>query len=473
MKFFSSTKIKLLLILIGTVITTFMSSQNYFNSAYSRYGLGLLEAPGTFTHFGMGGLNTAVSDPFVINFSNPGSYSFMDMTTLQVSGKGGTSTLYTKDASAKESGGQINELGLALKKPGGKWAFVAGITPYSKIDYAFNSKEIINDSLTSNYRYGGNGGLNKATLGTSRLFKFGFHKMEKDSLGRSLTDSTFRTLHQISIGGNFNYVFGNFSKSDSVLFDINQIYSTVKHVNIWTKGVVLEAGLLYKVNLSTRRDDQKRIIGGTLLQLGLDYTLNSKLSTSYSELLSNMVIINGSQASFKDTVRSIENEKGKLKIPQRISVGAAIKMYNVRLGTLMVGLDYRTQDWSKYQLNTASDIQLDNGLKSTTALSFGLEYKPAMDKKTDFLRRLTYRAGYRTSESALFLNETQVIQQGVSAGLSIPVIKSSSKLHIGAEYGTNGTTDSGLVKENYLNIQVGLTLTPSTFDRWFRQTKYD
>jgi hypothetical protein len=471
MKFFFSTKIKLLLLLSSTFLMSFLSAQNNFNSAYSRYGLGLLEAPGTFSHFGMGGLNTAISDPFVINFSNPGSYSFLDMTTLQVSGKGGSSTLDTKDATSKESGGQINELGLGFKKPGGKWAFVVGVTPYSKIDYRFTSTKEINDSLTSKFTYDGAGGLNKAVLGSSRLFKFGLHKANSDSLSKTRSDSTNRMVHQLAIGANLNYVFGNINRESVVSFSTTPFLNTYNVMNVWARGFFYEVGLLYKVNLTTKRDDQKRIVGGTLLQLGADYVLDARLSSSFTELSTSIGNISGKVVS--DTVQFIENEKGKLKIPQRISVGAALKMYNIRTGTLTVGLDYRTQDWSKYQLNTASDAQLDKGLKSTTALSFGLEYKPSMDQKTDFLHRITYRAGYRTSESALYINETQVIQKGVSAGITIPVIKSSSKFHIGAEYGTNGTIENGLVKETYLNFQVGLTLTPSAFDRWFRQTKYD
>ena len=134
MKFFYSTIIKLLPLCIGMFLMSSLSSQNYFNSAYSRYGLGLLESPGTFTHFGMGGLNTAVSDPFVINFSNPASYSFLDLTTLQVSGKGGFSKLSTTNESASSSGGQINELGLGFKKPSSKWGIVIGVPPFAKID---------------------------------------------------------------------------------------------------------------------------------------------------------------------------------------------------------------------------------------------------------------------------------------------------------------------------------------------------
>jgi hypothetical protein len=53
------------------------------------------------------------------------------------------------------------------------------------------------------------------------------------------------------------------------------------------------------------------------------------------------------------------------------------------------------------------------------------------------------------------------------------MIRSLSKVHLGVEWGTRGTTDAGLVEENYLGFMVGFSLSPSSFDRWFRQVKYD
>ncbi len=472
MKFFYSTIIKLLPICIGMFLMSPLSSQNYFNSAYSRYGLGLLESPGTFTHFGMGGLNTAVSDPFVINFSNPASYSFLDLTTLQVSGKGGFSKLSTTNESASSSGGQINELGLGFKKPSSKWGIVIGVTPYSKIDYSFSSSSALNDSIKANYNYSGSGGLNRAILGTSRLFRFGYHKSETDTVKNTKVDSAIHVLHQLAFGANLNYVFGNLTRNSTVSFNINPFFATHDDVNVWARGFIFETGFLYKVNVRTRRDEQKRIIGGTVLQLGADYMLNSNLTSNFTNLIISVDTL-GTNYAPRDTIEFINNEKGKLKIPQRISLGMAIKMFNKKLGTLTVGFDYRMQDWSKYYLNTASDANLDDGMKSSNSWSLGLEYKPTMDLRTDFFHRLNYRAGIRSTQSSLYINETRVLQQGISAGITIPIIKSASKFHIGAEYGVNGTTENSLVKENYLNIQVGLTLTPSAFDRWFRQVKYD
>jgi hypothetical protein len=84
-----------------------------------------------------------------------------------------------------------------------------------------------------------------------------------------------------------------------------------------------------------------------------------------------------------------------------------------------------------------------------------------------------YRAGFRSYETPLELNDTRILQSGITAGISIPIIKSLSKLHLGAEFGNTGTTANGLVREKYIAIMAGVSLSPSVFDRWFVQTKYD
>jgi len=139
----------------------------------------------------------------------------------------------------------------------------------------------------------------------------------------------------------------------------------------------------------------------------------------------------------------------------------------------VVAGEYKIQDWSKYRLEMAEDVNLDNGLNASSGWAAGIEYKPTTDVSNSFFNRLYYRAGYRSLQSELTINNTRVDQHATTAGLTIPMVRSQSKVHLGVEWGTRGTTDNDLVQENYLGFMVGFSLSPSAFDRWFRQVKYD
>jgi hypothetical protein len=469
MKFFASI-VHSAFILVSLLVAAHTTlAQSNPNSVYSRFGLGLLESPGNVVHFGMGGLTVAMSDPISLNLASPGSYSFLEATNLQATVKGFYTNTSDGTNTSNYLNGQIHELSMGFKKPGSKWGIAMGLTPYSSVDYHFMSKDTLSDTLTATYNYTGKGGLNKFTIGTSRVFRFG-GLLRSDSL-RARSDSSQSRIHQISVGANMNYIFGNITRENVAAFNQSEHYSTVNNVNLWAKGLAFEVGLQYKVNLTTRRDQQRRIIGGSALQLGLVYSLESNLLAEYTELITAIRILG--TTALRDTSHFLDAERGRLILPQKIQAGIAYKLYNKNWGTLLLGADYKVQDWSFYRLNIADDANLDSGLQSASSLAVGADFKPTTDASNNFFNRLNYRAGYRVYHSELVLNNTRIEQRGITAGLTIPMIRSQSKIHLGAEFGTRGTLANGLVREDYIAFMVGFSLSPSTFDRWFRQVKYD
>lgn len=459
MKFFASIINYLCICTFLLAGSNDISGQYNPNSVYSRFGLGMIDNPGNVVHFGMGGITTPVSDPVALNLSNPASYSFLEVTNLQTTVKGAHISSTGATAATNYLNGQIHELSMGFKKPTSKWGIAMGITPYSSVDYRFSSKDTLSDTLTATYNYTGRGGINRATLGVSRVFKLGGQ------------DSVSRRVHQISIGLNGNYLFGNIVRENVAAFNQSEHYTTVENHNLWVKGLSWEAGLQYKVNLTTRRDPQNRIVGGSALQLGLTYSLNTDLSAEYTELLYSIRFI--SNIAFRDTARFLDALDGRLIIPQKIQAGAAYKVYHKKWGSFLLAGEYKLQDWSLYRLELAEDVNLDEGLNASQAWAAGLEYKPATDANNNFFNRLNYRVGYRSYASELTLNNTRIVQEATSAGVSVPFVRSQSKFHIGAEWGTRGTQEAGLVEEKYFGFMVGLSLSPSSFDRWFRQVKYD
>ena len=82
---------------------------------------------------------------------------------------------------------------------------------------------------------------------------------------------------------------------------------------------------------------------------------------------------------------------------------------------------------------------------------------------------MTYRAGIRYEDTGIMIRNESINDFGISFGLGLPVGRSLSNLNVGFEFGKRGTTDSGLIKENYANFHISLSLN----DKWFIKRKYN
>jgi hypothetical protein len=442
-------------------------AQSNPNSIYSRFGLGWMDNHSPIAQFGMGGSHQAIADGSTINLHNPAASAFLDQTCLQISARGGYTTASNQWERSSYGDGQIHEMSMGFKKPSGKWSFVFGLSPYSRVGYTLSYKDTLSDTLIAAYKYKGNGGLSRTTFGMSRQFRFTTGIKKSDDGSR---DSSHLRAHQLALGCNLNYLFGNISRENQVIFNNTENYATLHKVNLWTQGLSLDIGVHYRVALWTVRDEKKRMKGGGVLQLGATYSQQSNLYAEYSESLTSLRVF--SSATLKDTALHVETT-GRLKIPKKIALGAALRLWGRDWGSLILSGDFILQNWADYRLDLTTDAQLDNGLHQSTSQHFGLEFRPAAERSTGFLAKGQYRFGYRRSTTPLRLSGNNILQTGYSAGWSMPILNTSSKIHIGAEYCITGTTAAGLVQENYLQMAIGVSLSPSIFDRWFRQIKYD
>jgi len=325
MKFlFSTINNRSIALLFGVAFCAISAFGQSPFSAYSRFGIGTPARPGSMTHFGMGGVSTPITDGTLINFSNPASYSFCSLTTLQVNATGSSITATSTDASTSYNYGQVNELGMLFKKPGSRWAFAAGLSPYSLINYNFRESENLNDSAKVNKIYNGSGGLNKATIGTSRFFTFYKTIIRKDRLNQK--DTTIKVpVHQISVGANVNVLFGTLQRENLAEFQSSTTYNTKQISKLNNKGILFDIGLLYRARLA-KKEESGRIIGESHLYVGLDYNMQTKLRSVFNENYTRYVYSNGVAVNGGETYTS-EEVIGKMTIPQRISLGVAFNVY--------------------------------------------------------------------------------------------------------------------------------------------------
>ena len=84
------------------------------------------------------------------------------------------------------------------------------------------------------------------------------------------------------------------------------------------------------------------------------------------------------------------------------------------------------------------------------------------------MSRVVYRVGARLEHTGLEVKNQAVEDFGITFGIGLPM-NVLSKINIGVEIGQLGTTDAGLIKENYTNIMLSFSLS----DIWFIKRKYD
>jgi hypothetical protein len=80
---------------------------------------------------------------------------------------------------------------------------------------------------------------------------------------------------------------------------------------------------------------------------------------------------------------------------------------------------------------------------------------------------VAYRAGFNYKKLGLVIRDTEINEYGISFGVSLPIGLRLSNVNLGFEIGKRGTTDNNLVKENFYNFRLSLSLN----DKWFKKQK--
>ena len=149
--------------------------------------------------------------------------------------------------------------------------------------------------------------------------------------------------------------------------------------------------------------------------------------------------------------------------PSQLSLGAGIG----KPKTWFVGLEYVNQKTSNLTNRT---FELEN-ITYTDAAKYkiGGFYIPKYNSLTSYYKRIVYRAGIRFEETGINLKGQDITEFGISFGVGIPVGRLFSNVNVGFEIGKRGTTDFGLIQENFFNTFISLSFN----DRWFDKRYLD
>lgn len=448
--FFTTLAPKLLSFVFVLVLGLTTQAQETGISPYSRLGLGDLNNGHSPAYNTMGGASVSLSDFNLLNISNPASYSSLlqHMPVFEVDGS--TQLLNLKSASGSGSLTATTFTKLAIGIPVNKRLGVSlGIMPFTTTGYDITS---VNDEPgigKTSYSFTGKGGINKVFLGA------GYSLIDRDSVN-------------LSIGLNFSFLFGNIEKARRVEYpDDDVALNSLLRQKTGHNGFNFDIGLLYK----------QRVSSTLSYSFGASLTTGTSLNANREEIRANYTNFSSNEI-IRDTISYLANNSGKVTLPLSLKVGASVKLNN----NLDLAVQYQQQDWSKFDesFNVSS---VEDSLASSSTFSFGLRYTPSdVFSTAKYYERIQYRVGVRYGNTPLQFNNTQITEFGTSFGLGLPIRKSAtsknqfrslSMINIGVDFGKRGTTDNGLIQENFTHIYFGISIMPQARNRWFVKRKFN
>lgn len=422
----------LVLFFVGGKVYSQESTGNVF-SPYSLYGIGAFDGDGTTSTQSMAGVGVATRDPFNANTVNPASFSVAMSQTMLFSFGGKGTNQYLKSSTGKTSHNNFNMNDVAAVFPiAKKIGFGFSYQPYTSVGYSISlldkSSDVASQIGSVKYNYAGNGGI--------ALIKAG--------LG-------WEVAKGLSIGANFNYYFG----------DINRLYQTIIVPFIPNTGT-------YK-SVQGSVTNVYNVIGGEFgaqYDLKIRYDKHVTFGAVYKPRIKSEIDKTKYEYSvasgYPDSVRLVES-KEDFVMPTKFAFGVAY-----RTDKLTLALDYSYQNWGGAFAVNEDDIFR---LAKSQDLRLGFEYIPNRFDIRSTLKRWTYRAGIKVSNSYMAMNGKNLKDIAGTIGVGIPLQKNGfSAINVGAEVGTMGTVQNSLYKDIYFKVYIGVSLF--TKNEWFVRHRF-
>jgi len=415
-------------LLFVIILPAMVFGQISINSPYTRYGPGNLVENGLDPRTtAMGGIHYGLQRNDLINTANPASYAAFDSVSFIFDAGifGFISNLKTDELTDNGSFISLSHLtfGFSVTR---WWKTSLGIMPFSYTGYDIYNIEEFQDTMRVIYNYSGSGGFNQLYWGNG-----------------------FRLGNHFSIGFNLKYMFGNISRKRGVGFpDSLDMKNTHIISNIRPSDIYGEVGIQYKTDLPKNHF----LVAGAAF--GPQVEINSKATSLASTYFG---LINTSSLYY-DTIEFIPNAKGTWTLPVRIGAGVTAG----KQGKWLTGVDFLWQNWEKYEYYGQSD-----SLANRWTLAAGAEYIPD-GRSSNYLNRMAYRIGLHYGKTPLNLKEHHIDEIGITFGLGLPIKKSKSTMNLSASFGRKGTTQDGLIQENFIRFTLGVNVS----ENWFFKSKY-
>lgn len=419
--------------IIVVIATLFISisgfSQINNTSVYSFFGIGDKNNSATTEQLSMGGVGVAIGEAQRINLSNPAANSSLNFTNY-------TLALVSKNVWAEQNGKSQNAVATYISylamafNLGEKGGLSFGLLPNTSVGYNLFSADYNDDNEIIDVTY------YKGEGGTSRVF-----------LGVG-----YEVAKGLSLGGQVDYVFGKVE---------NSIVNQIKDVSLATKyetvsnisGFKFNAGFQYKTKIGDYLN----------LMAGGNFILENEIKSKEKEYLYSIDL--NSVGGSRDTILNNTNT-AYLKSPLKTAIGLGVGRDN----KWYAGVDYTFHGAESLNGSVYANPSLAH--ENYSKIAIGGFYTPKYNSILSYWNRVTYRAGFKYENSGLMIDSDndgldfeEIDDLGISFGIGLPVGKQLSNLNFGFEFGRRGSVEQNLVKEDYFNFRLSISLN----DKWFKK----
>lgn len=418
---------------LGVLCTFFIYTQAFPQSSastYSALGLGEFNYAGLTQNQGMGGLGISFGTGWGVNYMNPALstrntiFNFqaaLNYKRINVSSSVGKETI---------DGGGLSYVGLSFPVKSGKRTLGMGIGQISSVSYSILVKgDVTNSDFSSINRVEGEGGISEAYL------SYGFVLAKNLSLGihgSYLFGSTIRT-NQLALLDPEDTEFGS---------------QTEFYQRLTVSDITFKGGMHYYF----KAGDKSNIhVGATYHAFG---NINGKEFAKIADF---------GQASRPDSDGDIlsDNVKGTVFIPSNLGYGISYEKIN----KFVIGLEAQMQNFSQYRSFSGDQGELGD----TYRVAIGGQLIPNFSTVSNIFKRSTIRFGVEYQQTPFILNQTQINDIGINFGASVP-INSLSLMNFAVKFGSRGTLNNGLIKEDYFGVTLGFSLNDNT---WFYKRVFE
>jgi len=419
--------IKEIIVIAILLISAHSFSQATNSSPYSLFGIGEQVNLKSVEEIAMGQMGGALNSEYQLSFTNPASYSYLSWTTYVFAGGNKTNVVNDGNETQTSSAAALSYISLGIPIRGNQ-GLAFGLQLNTAVGYSLLGQTFDDDgTITEIDRYFGNGGTNRVFLGYGYKFPY-----------------------NISLGVEMAYIFGSIdnnvtNRRNNVQLATNQITDS----NV--KGTTLKLGAHYAPNISDKLK----------LKFGLAVDLESTLKENGDQILYTSINIADGVGSPIDTLNT-SSITATIKSPLKTVISAGIGQEN----KWFFGGEYTFQKPLEFSGGAYDDIDFYY-YGDYSNISVGGFFIPKMNSLSNYFERVTYRAGVNYKKTGLIVNNTEINQYGISFGVGLPMGLKLSNVNLGFEMGKRGTTDNGLIEENFYNFRLSLSLN----DKWFRKQK--
>lgn len=423
------------------------------SSPYSIFGIGDPLELNNVMGLSMGDVKYAMDRPFYLNTANPASYASLRAATFSLGTELNRTHSFSSTTDQFNDNGALRyfALGIPLGKKN-KLGMSFGAKPYTAVGYAIQPTTSSQDQLDAYTRYSGKGGVNILFGGLG-------YRLYSDS------------IHTLSFGSNVNFYYGNSNEEALNVFPLDpSALNSMRSSSYVTNGVGADFSLLYGVNLGEIFDTKKGV--DQRINVGLTYSLGTGMESRFETFSGAFYYGNANTIVVTDTLNYAKSE-GLISLPSKIGIGVNYEISSRASKDLwIIEADYEFYGWNNLAFN--GDNQ---GLENSNQYSFGIQFVPDAVSTTSFFSTLRYRIGGKYKTTRITIEGNVIEDYAGSFGLGVPLFKSksiypaASSFDFGVTIGSRGTTDNGLIREQYTNIYIGFSFSPTYWDRWFKKRK--